>query len=276
MAFSSTITLGTVGTNVTHVSLVQCTGEGTGCQAITGADYSSVSVSSFPVTVTTLLDTTTHIKVTAASPGSPSNQCTTLQNIAITGIPAPTATPTPTPTPTPTATPTPTPTPTAAATSNTFTNTNGPAKLYPQPNLLNPSPTWQISLDSGATNNTVSLNPTPVNYANTPWASGGGTTGDYAEINMGTDGTTTSTTSNFRITFQILDSPSDGMQIIADTLQITDGTTDYPGTGTLIQFGGSNSKYQIDFAIGMEKGRTFRWGTVTDTTPGNIQIGNGN
>ena len=271
MAFSSTITLGTVGTNVTHVSLVQCTGEGTGCQAITGADYSSVSVSSFPVTVTTLLDTTTHIKVTAASPGSPSNQCTTLQNIAITGIPAPTATPTPTPTPTPTATPTPTPTPTAAATSNTFTNTNGPAKLYPQPNLLNNTPTWQISLDSGATNNTVSLNPTPVNYANTPWASGGGTTGDYAEINMGTDGTTTSTLDVFKITFQILASPSGGLTAI-DTLQITDGTTDYPGTGTKI----GSFQYEVSFNIGTEKGRTFRWGTVTDTTPGNIQIGNGN
>jgi len=83
MAFSATINLGTVGTDVITygVSLEQCTGEGIGCQAITGADYSNVSTTSFPVTITTLLDTTTHIQVTARTP------CSTSQNIAITGIP---------------------------------------------------------------------------------------------------------------------------------------------------------------------------------------------
>ena len=81
MAFSSTITLGTVGADVTNVSLEECTGEGTNCTPITG--YNNVSTTSFPVTITTLSDTTTHIKVTALSP------CSTTQNVAITGIPVP-------------------------------------------------------------------------------------------------------------------------------------------------------------------------------------------
>jgi hypothetical protein len=241
MAISITITLGTTGVDITGINVLESATIGGTYTAVTGE--SNVSPASFPRLVSNINDASTYIKLTTVG------VCSEEQVMAITDIPTP------------------------PATSNSFTNTNGPAKLYPQPNLLNTPPNWSISLKttSGATNNTIKLNPTPVTYANTPWNPSGGTTGDYAEINMGTGGTTTSTLDVFKITFQILASPSGGLTAI-DTLQITDGTTNYPGTGTKI----GSFQYEVSFNIGTEKGRTFRWGSTSSIDPGNVQIGNGN
>ena len=84
MAISVTINLGTVGGSITNVTLQECTGNDTGCTDITG--YTNVAVSSFPLTVTTIDNASTYIKVIALG------DCTSTENIAISGI-TPTLTP---------------------------------------------------------------------------------------------------------------------------------------------------------------------------------------
>ena len=79
MAFSTRIILGTIGESITNVKLQECTGNGTGCTDITG--YTNAPVSSFPLTITTINDDSTYIKVIALG------TCTTSELISITGVP---------------------------------------------------------------------------------------------------------------------------------------------------------------------------------------------
>ena len=130
MAYTALVSLGsTIGIGITSVKLYECTGNNSGCTAL--SNYSNVPVSSFNPTyiVTGITDGKTWLKV------EPVGACSgTTQNLQVSGFPGPTATPAPTataahnatatPTPTattvvptatagPTATPTPTPTATA-------------------------------------------------------------------------------------------------------------------------------------------------------------------
>ena len=83
MAFTTTIILGAVGSNITNVKLQECTGNNVGCTNITG--YTSVAVSSFPLEITTISDTTTYIKVISLG------TCTTNKLLLITGVIPPVA-----------------------------------------------------------------------------------------------------------------------------------------------------------------------------------------
>ena len=119
MPFSATINLGTVGVAITSVKLYGCTGTSggncTGCTALTG--YENVSVSTFPLLVSSIPNGVTYIQAEALGACSADlvKQC-----ISISGIPgatpAPTSTPTPTPTPTPSNTSGTTPNPTSTQT----------------------------------------------------------------------------------------------------------------------------------------------------------------
>ena len=110
MSFSSVINLGTVSPAITQVKLYECTGDNTGCTALTG--YNAVDVNTFPITVSGINENSNYIKVEALG------TCAgTIQSLLISGKPG---TPTPTPTGTPTPTPTVTPTPTATTTSQTM------------------------------------------------------------------------------------------------------------------------------------------------------------
>lgn len=124
MSFSSVINLGTVSPAITQVKLYECTGNNTGCVALT--NYSAVNVNTFPITVSGINDNTSYIKVEALG------TCAgTIQSLLITGKPG-------TPTPTPTSTPTPTPTVTPTSGGPTFTPTPTPTVTpTPTPNFYN-------------------------------------------------------------------------------------------------------------------------------------------
>lgn len=113
MAYTALVSLGsTIGIGITSVKLYECTGNNSGCTAL--SNYSNVPVSSFNPTyiVTGITDGKTWLKV------EPVGACSgTTQNLQVSGFPGPTATPAPTATATtaPSATATPTPTPTATA-----------------------------------------------------------------------------------------------------------------------------------------------------------------
>ena len=104
MSFSVSVSLGTVGISITSVKLFACTNSScTNGTEISG--YENVLVSSFPLTVNGVPDSTTHIKISALGLCS-STQCLSISGlIASSPTPTPTFTPTPTPTVTPTVTP---------------------------------------------------------------------------------------------------------------------------------------------------------------------------
>lgn len=111
MAYIASVSLGsTIGLGITSVKFYECTGNNTGCTALT--NYANVSVSLFNPTysITGITDGKTWLKV------EPIGACSgTTQNIQVSGFPGPTATPAPTATagPAPTATAVPSPTATA-------------------------------------------------------------------------------------------------------------------------------------------------------------------
>lgn len=97
MSFSVSVSLGTVGRSITSVKLFACTNSScTNGTEITG--YENVLVSSFPLTVDGVPDSTTHIKISALG------LCSSTQCLSISGLIV--SSPTPTPTVTPTVTPT--------------------------------------------------------------------------------------------------------------------------------------------------------------------------
>ena len=106
MAYIASVSLGsTIGLGITSVKFYECTGNNTGCTALT--NYGNVPVSFFnpTYTITGITDGKTWLKV------EPVGACSgTTQNIQVTGFPGPTATPAPTSTPAPTATAGPGPT----------------------------------------------------------------------------------------------------------------------------------------------------------------------
>ena len=97
MSFSVSVSLGTVGISITSVKLFACTNSScTNGTEISG--YENVLVSSFPLTVDGVPDSTTHIKISALG------LCSSTQCLSISGLIV--SSPTPTPTVTPTVTPT--------------------------------------------------------------------------------------------------------------------------------------------------------------------------
>ena len=92
MAYIASVSLGsTIGLGITSVKFYECTGNNTGCTALT--NYANVSVSLFNPTysITGITDGKTWLKV------EPIGACSgTTQNIQVSGFPGPTATPAPT------------------------------------------------------------------------------------------------------------------------------------------------------------------------------------
>ena len=144
MAYIASVSLGsTIGLGITSVKFYECTGNNTGCTALT--NYGNVPVSFFnpTYTITGITDGKTWLKV------EPVGACSgTTQNIQVTGFPGPTATPAPTATagPGPTATPVPptaTPvTPTATPVTPTATPVTPTATpVTPTATPITPTPT---------------------------------------------------------------------------------------------------------------------------------------
>jgi hypothetical protein len=135
MAYIASVSLGsTIGLGITSVKLYECTGNNTGCTALT--NYGNVAVSLFnpTYTITGITDSKTWLKV------EPVGACSgTTQNIQVTGFPGPTATPAPTATAGPTATPSPTPTATAGS-GPTATPTNTPTPTSTSTPTPTPTP----------------------------------------------------------------------------------------------------------------------------------------
>ena len=225
MAISAVVTKGTIGSSITNVEILESLTQNGTYTLISG--QGNVAVTSFPVTITNINNNSTYLKINALG------DCTTEEKIAITGIPS---------------------------TSNSFSNTNGPAPLYPQANLL--SGTWSITRASGGgqSNSIFSLDPINTTYSNT------GLTPNFANINM----SGTSISQFIKLTFQMLNSPSDGINGFTD-LQITDGTNTYVGLGSKDGL----YRYLIEFDIGTTKGRSFTWGSASSTDPGEVNISNG-
>ena len=84
MAISIIVNIGTVGATITNVKIEESATLGGSYSTITG--YSNVLVSSFPVTVTNVADTTTYIKITSIT-----GACTEVQTIPIGSLPRPDA-----------------------------------------------------------------------------------------------------------------------------------------------------------------------------------------
>ena len=225
MAIAVTITLGTTGVDITGINVLESATIGGTYTAVTGE--SNVSPASFPRLVSNINDASKFIKLTTVG------ICSKEQVMAITNIPS---------------------------TSNSFSNTNGPAPLYPQANLL--SGGWSITRASGGgqSNNIFSLDPINTTYSNT------GLTPNFANINM----SGTSISQFIKLTFQMLNSPSDGINGFTD-LQITDGTNTYVGVGTKDGL----YRYLITFDIGTTKGRSFTWGSASSLDSGEVNISNG-
>lgn len=156
MAYTASVNLGpTIGIGITSVKLYECTGNNSGCTALT--NYTNVPVSSFNPNyiVTGITDNKRWIKV------EPVGACSgTTQNLQVSGFPNPTATPTPTATsggaPSATATPTPTPSPTPTATAGAGP-TPTPTLVYTALILCGGNPAAPVAWYQGSLNYTQTL-----------------------------------------------------------------------------------------------------------------------
>jgi len=116
MAFSITLSLGTVGSSISNVKLYGCTGTTggicTNCTPIVG--YESVSVVTFPRIVSGIPDGSTYIRAEVLGDcGASTQQCIAISNVPVspTPPPSPNNTPSITPSFTPSFTPSITTTP---------------------------------------------------------------------------------------------------------------------------------------------------------------------
>ena len=182
------INLGSVGASITNVSISGCTGNGTGCVALSG--HQNDPVSSFPKEIT-ISDVYSYLRIGAIG----TCEGTAIQNISIGQIlPTPTHTPPP---PTPTATP-PTPTatsPTPTATSTTLFRIDWALYRYAGARLLIKNSLNEEILNETATNAATRTGTIYVPSAKLPytvtvyWNSGSGNVIHYSICDIGNGGT---------------------------------------------------------------------------------------
>jgi hypothetical protein len=182
------INLGSVGASITNVSISGCTGNGTGCVALSG--HQNDPVSSFPKQIT-ISDTYTYLRIGAVG----TCEGTAIQNIAIGSL-------LPTPTPTPTvvcnfgitySTNSPTPTPTAQAQSTARVDwalyRYAGARLIIK-NNLNQEILNETSTNAALRTGTIYVPSTRLPYTVTVyWNNGSGNVIHYSICDIGNGGT---------------------------------------------------------------------------------------
>ena len=175
------VNLGSVGASITNVSISGCTGNGTGCVALSG--HQNDPVSSFPKEIT-ISDVYSYLRIGAVG----TCEGTAIQNISIGQIlPTPTTTP---PAPTPTTTP-----PTPTATSTTLYRIDWALYRYASANLLIKNSFNEIVVNENATNaadrtGTAYVLSTKLPYTVTvSWNSGSGNVIHYSICDIGNGGT---------------------------------------------------------------------------------------